>query len=256
MPVSAPGYVDLPAPDFAPARRIHSARISLPGPAGGVSAKRFDTVPHYQSWLSPRGIVLRLWFALAVGSGIFLPVFLAMSIGSIPASSDFITFYSAGYLAADGRAGDAYQPAALEAAATAITHQPVDGLRWLYPPGMGLAFSLEPLATHRDIATRSLVWAAGSLLVTPFIYDYDLAIFVVPLAALAWQDWRDRVAWLDAVVMSALWWGSFAIRYLAQAASFQPGPLLAAGLLLYAFYRPVPRDDEALKFAGRSLERG
>ena len=49
---------------------------------------------------------------------------------------------------------------------------------------------------------------------------------------------------------------SFAIRYLARAANFQPGPLLSIGLLLFAFWRLVHRDKEEPAFAARSFERG
>lgn len=378
---------------------------------------------------SLRNILLCLGFALVVGSGVILPAFLFVSIKSIPPNSDFITFYSAASLIREGRAADAYLPSAMDSAATAIAGRPIDGLRWLYPPGMLLAvspfgsltladayllwlalgwglltLSLWRLAPHpamallvllcpavvycaivgevslfatasaaagfatlnrrpglagaffglvtlkiqlalilpvcllagrhyrsllamfvtatvleaagialagmhslpaflatsheilgvvahrpellprlptvysllvglslapavaivcqaivsladivavfviwrrsNDLAVRTLAWAAGAVLATPFIYDYDLVIFVVPLAAIAKSRWKQGIAWSDAIVMSILWWGSFGVRYLAGAAGFQAGPLLVALLLVYAVWNAGIRGND------------
>jgi hypothetical protein len=74
------------------------------------------------------------------------------------------------------------------------------------------------------------------MLATPFVYDYDLAIFVTPLAAIAWNGWHHRVGWIDAAVMTLLWLAPFAMRYATGMAGFQVGPPLAALLLAYAVW--------------------
>jgi Glycosyltransferase family 87 len=368
-----------------------------------------------------RAISLRLWFVLVVGTGVVIPAAAFDNLKIIPTRSDFITFYTAGSLARDGRAGDVYNPQAMDMAATVAAGEPVDGLRWLYPPGMllvtwpfallaplpayllwlglgviAVAFVAWRIAPHpatplvvlfcpavtycaitgqislfaaalagagflslqrrpliagvlfgvltlkiqlallvpfcllagrhyrtlgnmaataillqllgfvlagptsalaflggspkilgvvvtrpellarlptvyslligagakpasamvfqgaasiaaigivwfiwrhtEDLAARSLGWAAGVMLATPFVYDYDLAIFVTPLAAIAWNGWHHRVGWIDAAVMTLLWLAPFAMRYATGMAGFQVGPPLAVLLLAYAVW--------------------
>lgn len=375
-----------------------------------------------------RAVGLRLWFVIIVGASIVIPAAAVEILKIIPARSDFITFYTAGSLTRDGRAGEAYDHRAMDEAASAAAGEPVDGLRWLYPPGLLLAtwpFALLPplpayllwlslgigavalvawrIAPHPatpilvllcpavtycavtgqislfaaalagagflslqrrpalagfffgvltlkvqlalllpfcllagrhyralagmagtailleamglalagpasalaflgsspmilgtvanrpellarlptvyslliglsanptaaialqtvvsivdvgfvwliwrrsdDLAVRSLAWAAGAMLATPFIYDYDLAIFVVPLAAIAWNCWQRRLEWFDAGAMTVLWSASFSIRYLAEAAGLQLGPLVAAALLAYSAWYSKRRPD-------------
>jgi hypothetical protein len=74
------------------------------------------------------------------------------------------------------------------------------------------------------------------MLATPFVYDYDLAILVTPLAAIAWNGRRHRVGWIDAAVMTLLWLAPFAMRHATGMAGFQ-GPLLAALLPAYAIWQ-------------------
>src|SRR6266404_8163876 len=64
-----------------------------------------------------RAISLRLWFV--VGTGVVIPAAAFDNLKIIPTRSDFITFYTAGSLARDGRAGDVYNPHAMDMAATA-----------------------------------------------------------------------------------------------------------------------------------------
>jgi hypothetical protein len=73
------------------------------------------------------------------------------------------------------------------------------------------------------------------MLATPFVYDYDLAILVTPLAAIAWNGRHHRVGWIDAAVMTLLWLAPFAMRHATGMAGFQ-GPLLAALLPAYAIW--------------------
>jgi alpha-1,2-mannosyltransferase len=94
-----------------------------------------------------------------------------------------------------------------------------------------------------DIATRSLAWAAGSLLATPYVFDYDLVIFALPLAAMAWQATQHRIGSLEAAIMTLLWFAAILVKPAAAAAGFQLGPFISAALLAYAGWRATRLDD-------------
>jgi alpha-1,2-mannosyltransferase len=127
------------------------------------------------------------------------------------------TVYSAGIEAGGGQAG------ALELqAATALLAVVVVWTVW---------------RRTDDLALRALAWAAGLPLAVPYLFDYDLAIFVVPLAALARRHRLANADWASAAVMTALWSAAPLVRPLAAAAGFQVGPLGAAVLLLFALRR-------------------
>jgi alpha-1,2-mannosyltransferase len=93
-----------------------------------------------------------------------------------------------------------------------------------------------------DPALRSLAWAAGLPLAVPYLFDYDLAIFVVPLAALARRHRLAHVDWASAAVMTTLWSAAPLMRPLAAAAGFQVGAIGAAALLLFALQRSGARE--------------
>ncbi len=92
-----------------------------------------------------------------------------------------------------------------------------------------------------DIALRALALCAGTFLTTPWIYDYDLAIFVVPLAFIAWQAYRHGRDPETSAVMAMLWVGPFLVLILTHALDQQVGPLFAAAVLAYALARAAPR---------------
>jgi hypothetical protein len=85
-----------------------------------------------------------------------------------------------------------------------------------------------------DFAARSLAWAAGMPLVVPYFFDYDLAVFVLPLAALAGQRRSVNIGWTQAGAMSLLWALPPMVKPVAAAIGVQLGPLAAAALLAYA----------------------
>jgi len=85
-----------------------------------------------------------------------------------------------------------------------------------------------------DFAARSLAWAAGMPLVVPYFFDYDLAVFVLPLAALAGQRRSANIGWIQAGAMSLLWALPPMVKPVAAAIGVQLGPLAAAALLAYA----------------------
>jgi hypothetical protein len=88
-----------------------------------------------------------------------------------------------------------------------------------------------------DIALRALALCAGTFLTTPWIYDYDLAIFVVPLAFIAWQAYRHGRDLETSAVMAMLWVGPFLVLILSHALDQQVGPLFAAAVMAYALAR-------------------
>jgi len=100
-----------------------------------------------------------------------------------------------------------------------------------------------------DIVARSLGWAAGALLAVPYLFDYDLAIFLIPLAAIAWRVSQRDIGWMEVAVMTLLWSASFVLKYLAALIGFQPGPFAAAALLAYAAWlatRPSDRRNDLI----------
>ena len=95
-----------------------------------------------------------------------------------------------------------------------------------------------------DLVARSLGWSAGLMLATPFLYDYDLAVFVIPLAAITrCALWRG-IGWADAAMMTLLWSASFVLKYVAALIGFQPGPIVAAALLAYAAWLAAQPPDK------------
>jgi alpha-1,2-mannosyltransferase len=88
-----------------------------------------------------------------------------------------------------------------------------------------------------DLALRALAWAAGLPLAVPYLFDYDLAIFVVPLAAMARRHRVATADWASVAVMTTLWSAAPLVRPLAAAVGFQVGAIGAAALLLFAWRR-------------------
>jgi len=86
----------------------------------------------------------------------------------------------------------------------------------------------------QDFAARSLAFAAGLPLAVPYFFDYDLAILVLPLAALAGRNRSRDIGWLQAVAMTLLWALPPLVKPVAAALGIQLGPLAIAALLAYA----------------------
>lgn len=99
----------------------------------------------------------------------------------------------------------------------------------------------------KALAPRSLAWAAGVPLAVPYLFDYDLAIFVVPLAAFAALSARQSTGWLQAAAMSLLWAMPPMIKPMAESAGLQFWPVIEAGLLAYAVW--LSRQTESLPAA-------
>jgi alpha-1,2-mannosyltransferase len=95
------------------------------------------------------------WLGLAVGFGI-VPVGPGLKdrLGG-PAAGDFMFFYAAGVLTADGRAADAYDVHTLTSTARERVAVGVPELVWAYPPTMSLA--LAPLGRFQPMVALA-VW--------------------------------------------------------------------------------------------------
>jgi alpha-1,2-mannosyltransferase len=123
------------------------------------------------------------------------------------------------------------------------------------PPALAIQVGVSLLAIaavgfiwHRskDPSLRALGWAAGLPLSVPYLVDYDLAVFVVPLAGLAWRHWRREIDLADALAITLLWSTPILVQLLTHAARFQIGALMPLALLLYALRAVVrPRDLES-----------
>ena len=88
----------------------------------------------------------------------------------------------------------------------------------------------------RDLIVRSLAWSAAALLAVPYLFDYDLAIFLIPLAAMVARAGREPAGLAAVVVMSLLWSGAFVMKYAAIATGVQLAPIGALALIAYAFW--------------------
>ena len=97
---------------------------------------------------------------------------------------------------------------------------------------------------------RAAVLVTGTLLVTPYMFDYDYAILAIPLALLA-MDGHVR-GWLpyERAVLAACWVMPLAAAGLADALGVQVGPACIAALFAVAVRRvlvngalPIPRQE-------------
>ncbi len=90
-----------------------------------------------------------------------------------------------------------------------------------------------------DPALRALALCAGIFLTAPWIFDYDLAVFVVPLAFLAWQAHKTGLRPEASAVMALLWVGPFLVLLLPHLLDQQLGPLFTLAVLGYALVRSL-----------------
>ncbi len=99
----------------------------------------------------------------------------------------------------------------------------------------------------RDLIVRSLAWSAAAVLAVPYLFDYDLAIFLIPLAAMVARAAREPAGIGAVAVMSLLWSAAFLMKYAAIATGFQLAPFGALALIGYAFW--LSRCSEAKRDA-------
>jgi hypothetical protein len=92
-----------------------------------------------------------------------------------------------------------------------------------------------------DPTLRALAWAAALPLSVPYIVDYDLAVFVVPLAGLAWRQWRRGLDLAGALAITLLWAAPILVQLVTYAAKFQIAAAMPLALLLYALREVLRR---------------
>jgi hypothetical protein len=129
------------------------------------------------------------------------------------------SLYAALRLAGVGMTG-AYVAHGLVALAAAAT---VAWVWWRRPP----------------LALRGAVLATGSLLVTPYLFDYDYALLAVPIALLAMDGYVRGWLRYERSVLAAAWLMPLVAVGLAGMISVQIGPLAVAALFVVATRRAL-----------------
>jgi hypothetical protein len=85
-----------------------------------------------------------------------------------------------------------------------------------------------------DLFARSLTFGAGAFLATPYAYDYDCTLLLAPFALLVRQNYETgltgRVYW----ALVAIWIAPHVVWLCSTLVGQQVGPILFAGLLVYA----------------------
>ena len=70
---------------------------------------------------------------------------------------------------------------------------------------VALALCLFVWRRSTDGAWRALALVATMPLVTPYSFDYDQVVMVIPFAMLAWRSWQVGVRVLDGIVLALIW---------------------------------------------------
>jgi hypothetical protein len=83
------------------------------------------------------------------------------------------------------------------------------------------------------LSPRALAMAAAIPLATPYIWDFDLAILIVPIAFLATDMHRPGYPLPRFAVVALMWYCGPAIREVSGHIGWQPGPMLWVFLLGY-----------------------
>ena len=97
-----------------------------------------------------------------------------------------------------------------------------------------------------DIAVRALAITAGVPLMSPYGFDYDLAILAIPLALIGGRVFRRKTQPGDILLTGLLWVAPVLFWFVSRALDQQVGPLLFAGLVAVALARAVnPADRQA-----------
>lgn len=85
------------------------------------------------------------------------------------------------------------------------------------------------------ICASALVF--GTLLATPYAFDYDLFILSLPIAWMGWEGnkygWRSE----EKLILSVAWLSPFIVPVLAMATGFQVGPIILGAFLILLMFR-------------------
>lgn len=102
--------------------------------------------------------------------------------------------------------------------------------------------------------TRALGLVASMPLISPYFFDYDLAVGIVPLALLARRAAESGFTWLRLLVMAALWVTAPIITYAPQGWHWPIAPAVWGALLWYALREA--RRSPSSRPAARTLRTG
>lgn len=83
-------------------------------------------------------------------------------------------------------------------------------------------------------APRALALVASMPLVSPYVWDYDMAILIIPVAFLASEAWKNKWTAGRFIIIFSMWIAEPVLRIISGEIDFQPGPFLWAVLLGYS----------------------
>lgn len=88
------------------------------------------------------------------------------------------------------------------------------------------------------LSLRVAVLTLGTLLATPYAFEYDLALLALPFAFLGWEEYLQGRRPGQAFLILC-WLGLYQFRLLAEK-NFPAGPLILLAMLTFALYRAYP----------------
>jgi hypothetical protein len=126
--------------------------------------------------------------------------------------------------------------------------------------GLRLAQALQGLVAGLAAAAVLLIWSwnaplpirgaslcLGILLLSPYAYDYDLAILALPIAWLAWDGVNKGWCRGEQTVLLLAWLTPFLAPLIARLTNLQLGPVLFLTFLFLLLLRGKPSGDVATK---------
>jgi hypothetical protein len=207
--------------------------------AGAMVGCLLATKPHLALLFPVVLIADRAWLALmsalATAAGLSGAAIAVFGVSTIKPFLAAIAF-ARGYIE-DGRLPWSKMPSTF--AMLRIWHAPVP----LAYAGQALMAVLASFAVWKiwrrsnDSWLRGTVLMAGTFLVTPYVFDYDLAWLAFPIAWSALLGLRDGWMRFEREILVAVWILPFAMAGFTQALFLQPGPIVLALLLWNAVRR-------------------
>lgn len=114
----------------------------------------------------------------------------------------------------------------------------------------GMAWLLQGAVTACAVGVVFLVWRhsaspstcasvliLGTLLATPYAFDYDLFILSLPIAWMAWEGTQGGWNSQKKLVLFFAWLSPFIIPVLARETGFQLGPIVFASMIVFLIRR-------------------
>ena len=81
---------------------------------------------------------------------------------------------------------------------------------------------------------RALALIASTPLVSPYVWDYDMAILIIPIAFLASESWGGKWTAGKFILLLSMWFAEPTLRLMSEKIGLQLGPFLWAVLLVYS----------------------